>query len=69
MPRFYTSYRGRSYRRNYRRSYGKSQYKKEERLAYNLGKISSGIKDPNTRVYDSFVAGCSAKKRISKPLY
>lgn len=47
----------------------KSKYRQLERLAYNLGKIDKGLKDSNTRVYDSYQAGCNSTKRVKKPLY
>ena len=58
MPRYNTN--------KYRK---KSKYRQLERLAYNLGKIDKGLKDPNTRVHDSYQAGCNSTKRVKKPLY
>lgn len=40
-----------------------------EKLAYNLGKIERGKKNPNSKVYDSFNNGLKApEKKAKKPL-
>ncbi len=66
MP--YTSTYRRSSRR-YTTRRRKSKYHPLERLAFGMGRIDKGLKDSNTRVYDSYQAGCNATKRAKKPLY
>ena len=57
-----------AYKKNtYKRKKGK--YSQLERLAYQMGQIDKGLTDSNTRVYDSFQAGCTATKRKKKPLF
>ena len=53
----------------YRKKRRKSKYTQLERLAYQIGQIDKGLKDSNTRVYESYAAGCTATKRKKKPLY
>ena len=65
MPRYTSTYRTRWPRRTRRRS----KYSNLERLAFQMGRIDKGLKDSNTRVYDSYQAGCTATKRAKKPLY
>lgn len=56
-----------------RRSYGKrkgkaksSKYTELERLAFNMGKISRGLKNPNSRVFESYKNGVEKKTSSSK---
>lgn len=65
MPRYKSIIRTRRSRRTHRRS----KYSNLERLAFQMGRIDKGLKDSNTRVYDSYQAGCDATKRVKKPLY
>ena len=64
MPRYRSIARTRRSRRTRR-----SKYTNLESLAYQMGRIEKGLKDPNTRVHDSYQAGCNATKRVKKPLY
>lgn len=64
MPRYRSTIRTRRSRRTRR-----SKYSNLERLAFQMGRIEKGLKDSNTRVYDSYQAGCDTTKRVKKPLY
>lgn len=64
MPRYRSIARTRRSRRTRR-----SKYTNLESLAYQMGRIEKGLKDSNTRVYDSYQAGCNSTKRVKKPLY
>lgn len=65
------AYRNRkSYGKNKPRKGKKSSYTELERLAYNLGKINRGLKNPDTRVFASYKNGCIGKTaNNTKPLY
>lgn len=71
MPRFSSRGTTRSYRARRTRStraQGQS-YTRLERLAYNLGRINRGIKNPNSRVHESYQNGCVGKTTKNlKPL-
>ena len=61
--------------KNYRnrakaRTRKKSKYTKAETLAYQLGQINRGLKNTNSKVYESYQKGLSNKKtKAKKPLY
>lgn len=58
---------------NYGQKKGKGKGKKYteiEKLAYNYGRVTRGIKNPNSRVYESFVNGRDGKSTENKkPLF
>ncbi len=61
---------GKFYGKNKPRKRKKSSYSELEKLAYNLGKINRGLKNPNTRVFASYKNGCTGKTaNNTKPLY
>ena len=57
--------------RNYRRSgKGKGKFKSRrtnlEKLAYSFGQINRGLKNPNSRVYESYANGLTGKTTTNK---
>ena len=57
--------------RNYRRSVkGNGKFKSKrtylEKLAYNMGKIQRGIKNPVSRVHESYANGLTGKTTTNK---
>ena len=54
------AYKGKGKKGYYGRSKGK--YTEIEKLAYNMGRIETGLKNPDSRVYESYHNGCSGKK-------
>lgn len=55
---------------NRRRKGKKSKYTKVERLAFDMGRVELGRKNPNSRITESFQKGNTApKKKEKKPLY
>ena len=61
------------YRRSYRKkSYGrKNKYSKTERMAYEVGRVSVGRKNPNSKIAISFAKGVQSAQsytdRVSNP--
>ena len=47
----------------------KRKYTQAEKLAYQLGQIDRGLKNPNSRVSESFNNGRKATKTARKPLF
>ena len=45
----------------------KSRFSETERLAYTMGCISRGLKNPNSKVYESYHNGLTPKTKESKP--
>ena len=46
------------------------KYTQVEKLAYQMGKVKRGLKNPNSRVYASYVNGCTGKSSSNKkPLF
>ncbi len=46
-----------------------SKYTSVEKLAYQIGQIEKGLKNPNSRVYESFNNGRNIEKKKKKPLF
>ena len=47
----------------------KKKYSELEKLAFQMGKVNKGLKNTNSKVYDSYNAGFEAKTSKRKPLY
>lgn len=48
----------------------KSKYTKVEQAAYLFGQVERGIKNPNSRIYESYTRGnTKPEKREKKPLF
>lgn len=45
----------------------KSKYSQTEKLAYTMGCISRGLKNPNSLVYESYHNGLTPKTKEKKP--
>ena len=52
-----------------KRTRKKRKFTQAEKLAYQLGQIDRGLKNPNSRVSESFNNGRKATKRTKKPLF
>ncbi len=53
-------------RRRYTAKKKGRKYTELERLSYNLGQVSRGLKNPNSRVYESFNNGKTGKTTSHK---
>lgn len=51
---------------NYNQGKKKSKYSDLERLAYNMGKVSCGRQNQNSKVYESYQAGLKCKETPAK---
>ena len=49
------------------RYYKKSKYSNVEKVAYHMGQVARGLKNPDCRVYQSYQSGLKGKK-ARKPL-
>ncbi len=55
---------------NFKNKGKKQKYTEIERLAYNMGRISKGLDNHNSRVYESYINGCNGKTSTNKkPLF
>lgn len=55
--------------RSGRRKKRVSKTKEMTTLAYKLGQIEAGKKNPESKVYESYQKGLTNKKRTKKPLF
>lgn len=44
----------------------KSKFSQTEKLAYSMGQIARGLKNPNSKVYESYQNGLTDRKSKSK---
>ena len=73
MARYY-----KNRRRNFKRGFGNRNYRNKRKvsraktlttLAYNMGQVNKGLKNPNCRIADSYNAGLNRVKKERKPLF
>lgn len=69
MPR-YNKRRNTNYRNKGRKNKRKVSRSTElKRLAYNMGQVEKGLKNPNSQISSSFQAGKDREKTKRKPLF
>ena len=58
------------YKRSYKPRKRKSKYSEAEKLAFNLARVQTGLKNPNSKITQSYNNGLdSLKEKKSKPMF
>ena len=73
MARYYKNrrknFKGGFGNRNYRNKKRVSRSKTLTTLAYNMGQVNKGLKNPDSRISDSYNAGLNRVKKDKKSLF